>query len=414
MIGVVGLDLYGTSLSLNIAQQEKVQIYNPIYYSKIKKLQRQNPKHTLEGRLLGSPTLEHFVDSFDKNDQNVILSCVNGEKNATTIIQQLANLLGKGDCILDFGKTANEEAIKQRSSTCGLNHIEYMDCSIVSQMQSVNMDPSILCSGGSTIASEELLTSISSNILYIDDEPGGAKYIQMLVTSLESSFLHAICDVYAYCNFDQVVLERILKRFAEHYPASCPLIGVVTELCRNPRLARISGSCTVNKTLHRAIKESLERGTQFAVQGSSILNCVVANKTVNTYIDQTTTQPDEVTACNALLFTFSTIILETMNLLEDDPRLNFNRLARFLQHRSCAVSCSLIGKNKEQLNDIMDVTYTSAKKMTIHCIENHRAVPVISNAVNEYNSVQNPRKATNVLMATNNYMYGEPISYLQM
>ena len=413
MIGVVGLDLCGMTLSLNIARNDKVQLFSPMHYAKLKKIQRQNPKEMLEGKLVGHSSLQGFVESFDPDDQNVIITCVNGEKNATKIVQQLANLLGEGDCILDFGKTVDMAAIKQRYLSCGLHGVEYMDCSLSSPYHKSVEEPAIVCSGGSTVAAEELLSSISSNVLFIDHDAGNAKYVQMLISSLESAFLQSICDVYAYCNFDQSVLSRVLLRVKEDYPVNCPLVDVVLEVCKNPNLSKISGSCTVDKTLYGVIRESLHRGTPFAVQGSGILHRAVVNRTTNTHVDHTKTQPEELVACNALLFAFSAIIVETMNLLDDDPHVSFDRLARFLQHPSCSLSCLAVGLEHSQLHDMMDVTYSSAKNMLLNCVNNHRAVPVISNAINEYNSIQNPRKGTNVLMASYNHMYGERISYVQ-
>ena len=121
MIGVVGLDLYGSTLSLNLSRNHEVQLYSPLYSSQVRKMKTEI---IFEGsNLKNCKSLHEFVESFDEEYPNIIITCVNGERNATKIVQKFATLLNENDCILDFGKTIDLESIQKRHITCTLNGV---------------------------------------------------------------------------------------------------------------------------------------------------------------------------------------------------------------------------------------------------------------------------------------------------
>ena len=115
MIGVVGLDLYGNTLSLNLSRNHEVKLYNPLYSSKIRKM--KNQKVFEANNLKSCKSLQEFVETFDEEYPNVIIACVNGEKNATKIVQKFATLMNENDCILDFGKNIDLESIQKKHIT---------------------------------------------------------------------------------------------------------------------------------------------------------------------------------------------------------------------------------------------------------------------------------------------------------
>lgn len=408
MIGVVGLDLYGSTLSLNLARNHEVQLYSPIYSSRVRKI--QNEKSIDGHNLKGCPTLHEFVESFDDDYPNVIVTCINGERNATKIIQKFATLLNENDCILDFGKTIDLDSIQKRHLTCSLHGVGYMDCSVVTPIIDSIDNPSILCSGTSTIQSEELLTEMTRNIHYVE-KIGTSKYLQMVISSLEEALIQSIGDIYSYCNFEAPKVKAILSKVQKDYPNSCRLIDHVSHLFNSPKLKKISPSLEPNPILHPIVEESMRKGTPFNVQGAAILNQSTSKRTEISFVDETVIDSDINVATNTLLFLSATAILETRWLLKDAGHLS-DDFAMFL--KSTNISSNIINYDDEKLVEILDLTYNASKTFLAHCIETDRAVPLVSSAISQYASIKNPMKSSNLLVAARNYLYGDRIRYLQL
>lgn len=407
MIGVVGLDLYGSTLSLNLARNNEVQLYSPIYSSKVRKIQDEQ---SFDGKKLkGCSTLHDFVDSFDNDSPNTIIACVNGDRNATKIIQKFATLLNENDCILDFGKTINLDSIQKRHLTCSMHGVGYMDCSVVTPLVDSIYNPTILCSGTSTIQSEELLTEMTENIFY-NEKIGTSKYLHMVISSLEECLVQGIGDIYAYCNFEVPKLKAVLSKVQKDYPNSCRLIDHISHLLNSSELKKISPSLTANPILHPIVEESIRKGTPFNVQAAAVLNQSTSKRTNISFVDQTNTTPDINDAANTLLFLSATAILETRWLLKDTGHLS--DLGTFLN--STNVSSNIINYDDEKLVEILEITYNASKTFLAHCIETDRAVPLVSSAISQYASIKNPMKSSNLLVAARNYLYGDQIRYLQL
>jgi 6-phosphogluconate dehydrogenase len=409
MIGVVGLDLYGSTLSLNLARNHEVQLYSPIYSSRLRKV--QNEKFSFVGKnLKGCPTLDEFVESFDEDFPNVIVTCVNGEKNATKIVQKLATLLNENDCILDFGKTIDIDSIQKRHLTCSMHGVGYMDCSVVTPIMDSIDNPSILCSGTSTIQSEELLTEMTEN-MYYEEKIGTSKYLHMVISSLEETLIQSVGDIYAYCNFEAPKVKAVLTKVQKDYPNSCRLIDHISHLLNLPELKRISPTLDPNPILLPMVEESMRKGIPFNVQAAAMLNQSTSNRTEIYAIEESATDPDLNVAANALLFVSATAILETRWLLKDSGHLN-DDLTRFLN--STNMSSNIISYDDDKLIEILDITYNASKVFVAHCIEMDRSVSLVSAAVSQYASIKNPMKPSNLLVAARNYLHGDRIRYLQL
>ena len=408
MIGVVGLDLYGSTLSLNLSRNHEVQLYSPLYSSKVRKMKTEK---IFEGSNLNNcKSLHEFVESFDEEYPNIIITCVNGERNATKIVQKFATLLNENDCILDFGKTIDLESIQKRHITCSLNGVSYMDCSVVTPLIDSVENPSILCSGTSTIQSEELLTELTSNIHY-HEKIGTSKYLQMVISCLEETLIQSIGDIYSYCNFEAPKVKAVLSKVQKDYPNSCRLIDHVSHLLNSPKLKKVSPSLDPNPILHPIVEESMRKGTPFNLQAAALLNQSTSKRTEINFVDQRDTAPDISVATNTLLFLSAMAILETRWLLKDTGHLNED-LAMFL--KSTNISSNIINHDDEKLIEILDITYNHSKAFLAHCIETDRAVPLVSSAISQYASIKNPMKSSNLLVAARNYLYGDRLRYLQL
>lgn len=427
MIGIIGLDLYGSTLSLNLARNHEVQLFSPLHSSRVRKI--------IHGRSLNSDklnicrTLPEFVETFHEDSSNVIITCINEEKNATKIVQQFATLLKKDDCILDFGKTIDLGAIQKRHLTCSMNGVGYMDCSVVSPLIDSIYNPSILCSGTSTIQSEELLTEMTDHT-YFNGMVGASKYLHMVISSLEESFIQAIGDVYAYCNYEVPRLKAVLTKVQKDYPNSCRLIDHISHVLNIPKMTKVSPSLNANPILHPIVEESMRRGAPFSVQTAAHLNqstsrqtrisniistndaaSNTASHTASKAANNTATKPDLKVAGNTLLFLTAMAILETRWLLRDTGYLD-DRLKSFLDATN--LSSDVLRYDDENLLSLCDATYNSAKKFLAHCVETDRAVPLVANAISQYASIQNPVKSSTLLVAARNYLYGDRVSYLQL
>ncbi len=407
MIGVVGLDLYGSALSLNLARNHQVQLYSPIYSSRVRKIQSDT---SFKGdNLKGCPTLNEFIESFDDDAPNVILTCINGEKNATKIVQKFATLLNPDDCILDFGKTIDLDSIQKRHLTCTMHGVGYMDCSVATPVIDSINNPTIICSGTSTIQSEELISEMTAD-LYYADSVGTAKYLQMVISSLEEALIQSVGDIYAYCNYEAPKLKAVISKVQKDYPNSCRLIDHVSHLVNWPHLKKISSSVDINPILHPIVEESTRKGTPFSLQAAAVLNQTTTNTTHINSASRNKISPNLNIARNTLLFLSATAILETRWLLKDTGHLE--ALIRLLA--STNLSSTIMNYDDDELIEILDITYSASKTFLAQCVENDCAVPLVASAISQYASIKSPVKSTNLLVATRNYLYGDVIKYLQM
>lgn len=407
MIGVVGLDLYGSALSLNLAKNHQVQLYSPVYSSRVRKIQSDT---SFRGdNLKGCPTLDEFIDSFDNDAPNVILTCINGEKNATKIVQKFATLLNADDCILDFGKTIDLDAIQKRHLTCTMHGVGYMDCSVVTPVIEGINNPTLICSGTSTIQSEELITEMTTDLYYAENV-GTSKYLQMAISSLEEALVQSVGDIYAYCNYEAPKLKAVISKVQKDYPNSCVLIDHVSHLINLPHLKKISSSVDANPILHPIVEESTRKGIPFNLQAAAVLNQTTTKTTYINNASRNKISPNLNVARNTLLFLSATAILETRWLLKDTGHLE----AMIRLMASTNLSSSIMNYDDDELIEILDITYSASKTFLAQCVENDYAVPLVASAISQYASIRSPMKSTNILNATRNYLYGDGIKYLQM
>src|SRR5688572_11417877 len=108
-IGLVGLAVMGQNLALNIADHGfQISVYNRTA-SKTEAFVKENPG--TPGGLVGSPTLEEFVQSLSSPRKIIIL--VQAGKATDAVIDGLAPLLDKNDIIIDGGNALWTDTIRR-------------------------------------------------------------------------------------------------------------------------------------------------------------------------------------------------------------------------------------------------------------------------------------------------------------
>ena len=196
-IGVVGMAVMGRNLALNIESRGySVALYNRTG-SKTEEVLAENP----DKNLLGTYTVEEFIDSIEKPRRIVMMVQAGHGTDAT--IQSLLPHLDKGDILIDGGNTFFEDTIR-RNNELANSGINFIGAGVSGGEEGALKGPSIM-PGGQKEAYElvaPILEQISAKaedgtpcVTYIGAD-GAGHYVKMVHNGIEYGDMQLIAESY--------------------------------------------------------------------------------------------------------------------------------------------------------------------------------------------------------------------------
>lgn len=196
-IGVIGLAVMGRNLALNIESRGyTVSVFNR---------SREKTDDLLQGEgkgknLVGTYTLEEFVDSLEKPRKILLMVMAGGPTDA--MIDQLVPLLDEGDIIIDGGNAYFPDT-QRRNKALAEKGIRFIGAGVSGGEEGALKGPAIM-PGGQRDAYElvePILTAISAKVngdpccTYIGPD-GAGHYVKMVHNGIEYGDMQLICEAY--------------------------------------------------------------------------------------------------------------------------------------------------------------------------------------------------------------------------
>ncbi|HEY0947390.1 MAG TPA: NADP-dependent phosphogluconate dehydrogenase [Opitutaceae bacterium] len=216
-IGLIGLAVMGQNLALNIADHGfQISVYNRTV-EKTDKFVAENPN--TPGGLVGSKTLEEFVQSLAKPRKIVIL--VQAGKATDAVIDGLIPLLEQGDIIIDGGNALWTDTIR-REKALKEKGLRFVGSGVSGGEEGARFGPSLMPGGDKASWNElkPIWTAIAAKVdkktgkpipgakpgqpvkggvpctTYIG-ENGAGHYVKMVHNGIEYGDMQMICEAYA-------------------------------------------------------------------------------------------------------------------------------------------------------------------------------------------------------------------------
>ncbi len=215
-IGLIGLAVMGQNLALNIADHGfQISVYNRTT-EKTDKFVAENPD--TPGGLVGTPTLETFVQSLAKPRKIVIL--VQAGKATDAVIDGLIPLLDQDDIIIDGGNALWTDTIR-REKDLKAKGLRFIGSGVSGGEEGARFGPSLM-PGGDKAAFKELAPIWKAIAAKVDKktgkplggaapgkpvkggvpctayigENGAGHYVKMVHNGIEYGDMQMICEAY--------------------------------------------------------------------------------------------------------------------------------------------------------------------------------------------------------------------------
>jgi 6-phosphogluconate dehydrogenase len=216
-IGLIGLAVMGQNLALNIADHGfQISVYNRTT-EKTDKFVAENP--TTPGGVIGTKTLEEFVQSLAKPRKMVIL--VQAGKATDAVIDGLVPLLEANDIIIDGGNALWTDTIR-REKALKEKGLRFIGSGVSGGEEGARFGPSLM-PGGDKAAYKELAPIWNAIAAKVDKktgqpltgaspgkpikggvpcatyigENGAGHYVKMVHNGIEYGDMQMICEAYA-------------------------------------------------------------------------------------------------------------------------------------------------------------------------------------------------------------------------
>lgn len=196
-IGVVGLAAMGASLARNLAHHgNTVAVFNR-HYSRTETLMNE---HGSEGKFIPSKTVEEFVQSLAKPRTAIIMVQAGAPTDA--VINELADVMEKGDIIVDAGNAYFKDTIR-REKEIRARGLHFVGCGVSGGEEGALLGPSMM--PGGTDESWKTLGPILKSIAAVaEGEPcvthigtdGAGHFVKMVHNGIEYADMQVIAESY--------------------------------------------------------------------------------------------------------------------------------------------------------------------------------------------------------------------------
>ncbi len=216
-IGLIGLAVMGQNLALNIADHGfRISVYNRTTAT-MEQFVAQNP--STPGGLVGSPTLEEFVQSLKRPRKMIILVKAGGPTDA--VISSLLPLLEAGDIVIDGGNAQWTDTIR-REKELSAKGLRFIGSGVSGGEEGARFGPSLMPGGdpGAYKEIEPIWNAISAKVDAVTGKPlegatpgnpiqggvpcstyigpdGAGHYVKMVHNGIEYGDMQMISEAYS-------------------------------------------------------------------------------------------------------------------------------------------------------------------------------------------------------------------------
>ena len=196
-IGVTGLAVMGSNIARNFAHHGyTVALHN----RSIAKTDALLDEHGTEGNFIRTETMQEFVDALEKPRRVLIM--VKAGDPTDAVIGELADVMEKGDIIIDGGNSLYTDTIRREAAMAerGLN---FIGAGISGGEEGALNGPSIM-PGGPAVSYESVGPMLEKISAHVDGEPccthigpdGSGHFVKMVHNGIEYADMQLIGEAY--------------------------------------------------------------------------------------------------------------------------------------------------------------------------------------------------------------------------
>ncbi|MBP7934292.1 MAG: NADP-dependent phosphogluconate dehydrogenase [Phycisphaerae bacterium] len=257
-VGLIGLDVMGSNLALNIESRG----YSMALYNRTtEKTERFMAERGAGKRFVAAKTLQEFVGALESPRK--ILLMVKAGKAVDDVMDQLAGLLDRGDLIIDGGNSHFPDTIR-RNRDLAAKGLLFIGTGVSGGEEGALKGPSIMPGGQPEAYAliEPVLTAIAAKATQ-DGKPcctyvgpdGAGHYVKMVHNGIEYGDMQLICEAYyilkTALGLEANALHEIFRKWNEG-DLSSYLIEITADIFKKKDDRKETGKPLVEQILDKA------------------------------------------------------------------------------------------------------------------------------------------------------------------
>jgi 6-phosphogluconate dehydrogenase len=440
-IGLIGLSVMGQNLSLNIARNHSIAVYNRTE-SKTKKFMNNKVKNQ---EIKAAYELEDFVSSLEKPRK--IMLMIKAGKPVDLVIDSLLPYLEEDDIIIDGGNSYFEDT-NRRLKNLKEKGIRYLGVGISGGEYGALHGPSIMPGGTENAYAEvsEIMedsaakTEKGACVSYLGPRSAG-HYVKMIHNGIEYGIMEVLAEIYDYMRkVLQLKPAEMGDIFAEwNQEFDSYLVEITAKILKkdDPKTGRKLIDLILDKAKHKgtgkwSVQSALDLGTAIptinagvnarlmsAIKEERIANAAQLKSSNRAVVDKKEMLPQ---LKSALYFASVIAYAEGFKLLktaskEYDYNLNFKEIARIWED-GCIIRSGLLEPIQQAFADNMQLNTlittrqfktklnADAEKITDLITSAARSgVPLtaIHSALDYFNSLKSEKLPANLIQAQRDF-----------
>jgi 6-phosphogluconate dehydrogenase len=440
-IGLIGLSVMGQNLSLNIARNHSIAVYNRTE-SKTKKFMNNKVKNQ---EIKAAYELEDFVSSLEKPRK--IMLMIKAGKPVDLVIDSLLPYLEEDDIIIDGGNSYFEDT-NRRLKNLKEKGIRYLGVGISGGEYGALHGPSIMPGGTENAYAEvsEIMedsaakTEKGACVSYLGPRSAG-HYVKMIHNGIEYGIMEVLAEIYDYMRkVLQLKPAEMGDIFAEwNQEFDSYLVEITAKILKkdDPKTGRKLIDLILDKAKHKgtgkwSVQSALDLGTAIptinagvnarlmsAIKEERIANAAQLKSSNRAVVDKKEMLPQ---LKSALYFASVIAYAEGFKLLktaskEYDYNLNFKEIARIWED-GCIIRSGLFEPIQQAFADNMQLNTlittrqfktklnADAEKITDLITSAARSgVPLtaIHSALDYFNSLKSEKLPANLIQAQRDF-----------
>lgn len=198
-VGLVGLGTMGVNMALNLTDQG-----HEIFGYDISKEARDNAEN---GNISVYSSQEEMVEALGEN--KVILVSTPAGEITDSVIEELSELMGEDDILVDTGNSYYKDSINNYNKLKEKS-IHFLDCGTSGGMESSRYGACLMVGGKKEVFErvEEIFRDIAAEDGYLyTGEPGSGHYVKMVHNGIEYGMMQAIGEGFEILNESEYDLD---------------------------------------------------------------------------------------------------------------------------------------------------------------------------------------------------------------
>lgn len=402
--GMIGIGKMGSNLSKNILNKKhKLHIHDKS--EKVIKRFIYNNKNKVI--LKHHYTIDEMIKNMDC-PRTIMMMLPSGE-TTDNITLQLIELLSENDTIIDLSNEYYEES-ERRGETCKMKNINYLGAGISGGCNGALLGPCLMIGGNKEVYEnhKEFLDSISKNVVHVNEDYSSGHYCKMVHNGIEYAMLQTIADVFAYCNQDMYIMLNAMKGCIET-DIDGYIIKESFKIMHNyPEMQNIMDIGVMNDTGKWCVQEMLLNNIVSSTISSAVQSRLMSRSRTQGATRKINKKMNLDIICNVIRFAFAQSIKEGLQIISKQENMDVNKAIEAWS-KGTIIECKMIEKSEEELNHILKECENDTREFVKQCVESKISVPVVQNALMQYDYNDEMHTSMCIVMAYRNHFGGHEI-----